>query len=193
MKIGLFFGTFNPIHHGHLILSNYILNHSSLDEIWLVVSPMSPFKQSSKKLDNFTRKHLVDLAIEPYVGLKSSSIEFNLPKPNYTYRTLAELKDRHPEHEFALIMGQDNYVSLHKWKHVHSLLNLPIYVYPRGGMNGSIEPNPKLDGHKCIVVNAPMVEISSSFIRAELKRGNTVSYMIPSKVAHYIEHNMLYQ
>lgn len=192
MKIGLFFGTFNPIHHGHLILSNYILHHSDLDQIWFVISPMSPFKQSTQKLNNYTRKHLVDLAIEPFANIKSSTVEFDLPKPNYTYRTLAELKQKHT-HDFALIMGEDNYTSLHKWRNVHALLTLPVYVYPRGGQGSSLERNPHLDKHTLEIVDAPSIEISSSFIREQAKLGHSIAYLMPQNVAEYIEHNQLYQ
>ena len=132
MKIGLYFGTFNPIHVGHMIIANHMAEHSNLNQIWMVVTPHNPLKQKSTLLDDYHRLHLVNLATEEYPKIKASDIEFKLPQPNYTVNTLAHLKDKYPQHEFSLIMGEDNLNSLHKWKNYEFIIeNHEIYVYPR--------------------------------------------------------------
>src|SRR5690606_34261593 len=132
MKIGLYFGTFNPIHIGHLIIANQLAEQSDLDQIWLVVTPQSPFKKKQSLLDNYQRLEMVFRATEEYDKLQPSDIEFALPQPNYTVNTLAHLQEKFPHHEFSLIMGEDNLKSFHKWKNYHVILdNHDIYVYPR--------------------------------------------------------------
>ena len=132
MKIGLYFGTFNPIHIGHLIIANHLAEHSDLDQIWMMVTPHNPHKQKSSLLDDYHRLHMVHLATEDYPKIKPSDIEFKLPQPNYTVNTLAHLQEKYPTHEFSLIMGEDNLNSLHKWKNYEVILhNHDIYVYPR--------------------------------------------------------------
>ena len=130
MNIGLFFGTFNPIHVGHLTIANHFVEHSNLDEVWLVVTPLSPFKKKSSLLDNHQRLEMVYRATEDYPKLRPSDIEFNLPEPNYTIHTLIYLKEKFPQHNFALIMGEDNLASFHKWKNYEEILkHHQIFVY----------------------------------------------------------------
>ncbi|MGB2117160.1 MAG: nicotinate (nicotinamide) nucleotide adenylyltransferase, partial [Flavobacteriaceae bacterium] len=132
MTIGLYFGTFNPIHVGHLIIANHIVEHTNLDKIWFVVTPHNPLKNKKTLLDNYQRLEMVHMATSPYDKLDVSNIEFGLPQPNYTINTLEHIKEKHPNHSFALIMGEDNLKSLHKWKNYELLLkNYEIYVYPR--------------------------------------------------------------
>src|SRR5690606_38312691 len=172
MKIGLYFGSFNPIHIGHLVIANHIQQYSDLEQVWFVVSPQNPFKEKSSLANDYDRLHLVNLAIEDYPNLRASNVEFNLSKPSYTIDTLAVLKEKHPEHEFCLIMGMDNLKSFHKWKN-HDLIlkNYSIYVYPRiGSEAGNWE-----DYEKFQFVNAPIMEISSTFIRNAIKEKKNVN------------------
>ena len=161
MNIGLYFGTFNPIHVGHLIIANYMVENSDLDEVWLVVTPHNPFKKKKTLLENYHRLELVHLATENYDKIKPSDIEFNLPQPNYTVHTLAHISDTYPQHRFSLIMGEDNLKSLHKWKNYETILeHHHIYVYPRisdGKTETKFDTHPKI--HK---IDSPIIEISSS-------------------------------
>ncbi|MFK6999455.1 nicotinate (nicotinamide) nucleotide adenylyltransferase [Flavobacterium oreochromis] len=192
MKIGLYFGTFNPIHIGHLIIANHMAEHSDLEQIWMVVTPHNPHKQKNTLLDDYQRLHMVHLATEDFSKIKASDIEFKLPQPNYTVNTLAYLQEKFPQHEFALIMGEDNLNSLHKWKNYEYILaNHHIYVYPRlnsGKMDEQFTNHPKI--HE---VNAPVIELSSTFIRECIKNNNNVIPMLPNKVWEYVEHNLFYQ
>lgn len=192
MKIGLYFGTFNPIHIGHLIIANHFAEYSGLDQIWMVVTPHNPLKNKQTLLDDYQRLQLVFLATEDYPKIKPSDIEFKLSQPNYTVNTLAHLQDKHPQHEFSLIMGEDNLKSLHKWKnHEVILQNHEIYVYPRISSeleNSIYKTNPKIH-----VIDAPIVEISSTFIRENIKNKKNVQPLLPSKVWKYIDHNNLYR
>ncbi len=192
MRIGLYFGTFNPIHAGHVIIANHMAEFTGLDQVWMVVTPHNPFKKKDTLLGDNIRLELVFLATEPYAKIKPSDIEFRLQQPNYTVHTLAHLLDKFPQHEFALIMGEDNLKSLHKWKNYEVILeNHDIFVYPRI----SAEPeNTQLDNHpKIHRVDAPVVEISSSFIRECLKNKKNVRPLLPEKVWEYIDHNNLYR
>ncbi|MEN8187514.1 MAG: nicotinate (nicotinamide) nucleotide adenylyltransferase, partial [Bacteroidota bacterium] len=170
MKIGLFFGTFNPIHIGHLIIANHLVEFSDLDEVWFVVTPHNPFKEKKTLLADNHRLRMVTEACEGYPRLKPSNIEFGLPQPNYTVNTLAYLHEKHPKHHFNLIMGEDNLQSFHKWKNSEVILeNHDIYVYPRvyqDKTSSQFEKHPKI--HK---VDAPVVEISATFIRKAIKEG----------------------
>lgn len=192
MKIGLYFGTFNPIHIGHLIIANHLAEYSGLDQIWMVVTPHNPLKNKQTLLDDYQRLQLVFLATEDYPKIKPSDIEFKLPQPNYTVNTLAHLQEKYPQHIFSLIMGEDNLKSLHKWKnHEVILQNHEIYVYPRissGEDNLTFKNNPKIH-----VIDAPIVEISSTFIRENIKNKKNVQPLLPSKVWEYIDHNNLYK
>lgn len=192
MKIGLYFGTFNPIHIGHLIIANHLAEYSGLDQIWMVVTPHNPLKNKQTLLDDYQRLQLVFLATEDYPKIKPSDIEFKLPQPNYTVNTLAHLQEKYPQHIFSLIMGEDNLKSLHKWKnHEIILQNHEIYVYPRISLeadNLAFKNNPKIH-----IIDAPIVEISSTFIRENIKNKKNVQPLLPSKVWEYIDHNNLYK
>ena len=192
MKIGLYFGTFNPIHIGHLIIANHLAEYSGLDQIWMVVTPHNPLKNKQTLLDDYQRLQLVFLATEDFPKIKPSDIEFKLPQPNYTVNTLAHLEEKFPQHIFSLIMGEDNLKSLHKWKnHEVILKNHEIYVYPRissGTENLEFKNNTKIH---CI--DAPIVEISSTFIRENIKNKKNIRPLLPEKVWEYIDHNNLYK
>lgn len=188
MKIGLYFGSFNPIHIGHLIIANYMVEFSDLDQVWMVVTPHNPHKKKSSLLDDYQRLHLVNLAIEDYPKIKSSAIEFKLPQPNYTINTLVHLKENFPKNEFSLIMGADNLNSFHKWKNYEVILqNHDLYVYPRVTSVGEIAVENLVNHPKIHQVNAPIVEISSTFIRESIKNKKNITPMLPSKVAEYID------
>jgi nicotinate-nucleotide adenylyltransferase len=192
MKIGLYFGTFNPIHTGHLIIANHMAEYSGLEQIWMVITPHNPLKNKDTLLDDYQRLQLVFLATEDYPKIKPSDIEFKLAQPNYTVNTLAHLQDKYPEHVFSLIMGEDNLKSLHKWKNYDVILqNHEIYVYPRISselQNSTLKNHPKIH-----FIDAPIVEISSTFIRANIKNRKNVQPLLPSKVWEYIDHNNLYK
>lgn len=192
MKIGLYFGTFNPIHIGHLTIANHLAEHSDLDQIWFVVTPQSPFKKKSSLLDNRQRYEMVYLATEDYLKLKPSDIEFELKQPNYTIDTLTYLEEKFTDYEFALIMGEDNLKSFHKWKNYELILeNYSIYVYPRLS-KGKI--NPQFKNHpKIFNISAPIMELSSTFIRNEIKAGRNVRPMLSDKVWRYIDEMNFYK
>ena len=181
MKIGLYFGSFNPIHIGHLVIANHLAEYSDLDQIWFVVTPHNPFKKKSSLLDDFQRLEMVYRATQDYTKLKPSDIEFNLPQPNYTINTLVHLQEKHPDYTFSLIMGEDNLKSFHKWKNYELILeNHHIYVYPRISKD---RVETQFDGHKNIhVIDAPIMELSSTFIRKSIKAGKNVQPMLPQHV-----------
>lgn len=189
--VGLFFGSFNPIHIGHLIIANHLVEHSAMDELWLVVTPQNPFKEKQSLLDNYLRLEMVNLAIEEYPKLRASNIEFQLPQPNYTVNTLAYLEEKFPNISFALIMGEDNLKSLHKWKNYEYILeHYPIYVYPRiseGAMPDNLVQHPHIKR-----VTAPIIELSSTFIREEIKAKRNVRALLPEKVWQYIDRTGVY-
>jgi nicotinate-nucleotide adenylyltransferase len=192
MKIGLYFGTFNPIHVGHLIIANHMAEHSDLEQIWMVVTPHNPLKQKNTLLDDYQRLHLVRLATEDYPKIKPSDIEFKLPQPNYTVNTLAHLMEKYPQHEFSLIMGEDNFKSLHKWKNYEYILqHHDIYIYPR--VSDEAE-NPTLKNHPNVHwIDAPIVEISSTFIRENIKNKKNIRPLLPHNVWEYVDHNNFYR
>jgi len=192
MKIGLYFGTFNPIHVGHLTIANYMVEYSDLDQVWFVVTPHSPFKKKSTLLDNNHRYQMVDRAVEEYPNLRTSDIEFNLPQPNYTIDTLTYLEEKYPDYEFALIMGEDNLKSFHKWKNYELILERHhIYVYPRIS-DGSIKT--QFDNHhKIHKVDAPIMELSSTFIRNAIKEGKNIRPMLPEHVWSYLDEMNFYK
>ena len=192
MKIGLYFGTFNPIHIGHLIIANHMAEYSGLDQIWMMVTPLNPLKKKDTLLDDYQRLQLVFLATEDYPKIKPSDFEFKLPQPNYTVNTLSHLKDKFPKYEFSLIMGEDNLKTFHKWKNYEVILeNHDVYVYPRissEAENSEFKNQPKIH-----IINAPIVEISSTFIRENIKNKKNVQPLLPAKVWEYIDHNNLYK
>ncbi|HET8886665.1 MAG TPA: nicotinate (nicotinamide) nucleotide adenylyltransferase [Salinimicrobium sp.] len=185
-KIGLFFGTFNPIHIGHMIIANHFVEFSDLEEVWLVVTPQSPFKQKSNLLDNYQRLEMVHLACKDFLKLKPSDIEFNLTQPNYTIHTLVNLEEKYPKYEFSLIMGEDNLKNFHKWKNYEAILErFDLYVYPR--ISGKAIENPLGETGKIHVVDAPIIEISSTFIRNSIKEGKNIQPLLPAEVWKYID------
>ncbi len=192
MKIGLYFGTFNPIHVGHMIIANHMAEHSDLEQVWMVVTPHNPLKKKDTLLDDYKRLNLVSIATENFPKIKASNIEFSLPQPNYTVNTLAHLQEEFPQHEFSLIMGEDNLKSLHKWKNYDAILeSYDIYVYPRlspEAQNTAFINHPRI--HK---IDAPVVEISSTFIRENIKNKKNVQPLLPFHVWEYIDYNNLYK
>jgi nicotinate-nucleotide adenylyltransferase len=198
MKIGLYFGTFNPIHVGHLIIANHFAEHTDLNQVWMVVTPHNPLKNKDTLLNDSTRLELVFLATEDYPKIKPCDIEFQLPQPNYTVNTLAHLQDKYPKNEFSLIMGEDNLKSFHKWKNYEVILeNHDIYVYPRVDENGHSNNNGEKYGFKnntnVHFIAAPIVEISATFIRNSIKNKKNIQPLLPNKVWEYIDHNNLYR
>ena len=190
MNIGLFFGSFNPIHIGHLAIANYMLEFSDLDEIWLIISPQNPLKNKKTLLNEYERFKMVELALANNLKIKPNDIEFRLPKPSYTIDTLTYLSERNPKHNFVLIAGTDNFHSFHKWKNYEEILNqYNLYIYPRPGYDLG-----KYQNHKSLkLINAPIMEISSSFIRKAIKEGKDIRYFLPREVYNYIEKMNLYK
>ncbi len=210
MKVGLYFGTFNPIHIGHLIIANHFAEHADLEQIWMIVTPHNPLKNKDTLLNDYKRYEMVFLATEDYPKIKPSDIEFKLPQPNYTVNTLAHLQEKFPQHEFSLIMGEDNLKSLHKWKNFEVILqNHALYVYPRlesktrtaETISKTLENSSSEDlykkyidkGARITIVTAPIVEISSTFIRENIKNRKNVQPLLPQKVWEYIDYGNLYK
>ncbi len=191
-KTGLFFGSFNPVHIGHLILANHMTEHTDLDEVWLVVSPHNPLKKKSTLLNDRQRLMMVRLAIENYPKLKASNIEFDMPQPNYTIDTLTVLQEKYPKHKFALLMGEDNLAGLHKWKNYEAILAYyQIYVYPR--LSSKKVPE-ELAAHPSVhYVKAPIIEISATQIRKDIKARKNVRPLLPPEVYQYIEEMNFYK
>ncbi|HET8837404.1 MAG TPA: nicotinate (nicotinamide) nucleotide adenylyltransferase [Flavobacteriaceae bacterium] len=191
-KIGLFFGTFNPVHVGHLIIANHFVEYSDLDEVWFVVTPHNPFKKKSSLLDNYQRLDLVYRATEDFVKLRPSNIEFNLPQPNYTSHTLAVLEEKYPEKEFSLILGEDNLRGFHKWKNSDVILERhELFVYPR--VSDKPDEYPLKNHPKVHFIDAPVIEISASFIRASIKEGKNVRPLIPYEAWKYLDEMNFYK
>ena len=191
-KIGLFFGSFNPIHIGHLILANYIVEHTDLDELWFVVSPQNPLKSKKSLLHDHDRYDMVEMAIKNYPKMRVSDIEFSMPKPSYTIDSLTYLRERYPEYTFALIMGEDNLVSLPKWKNYETLIkNHQIIVYPRVLVQ---DTDKEAITHENICkINAPIIELSATEIRKMIREKKNVRPMLPPEVFEYIDTKGFYQ
>lgn len=188
MNIGLFFGSFNPIHHGHLIIANHIAQTTDLQEVWFVVSPQNPFKKEGGLLNENHRYHLVQLAIEGEKKLKASNIEFKLPKPSYTINTLTYLQEKYPTHNFSIIMGSDGFQNLDKWKNAAVIIqNYPIIIYKRTGFEISNTINASIS-----IADAPLLEISATHIRYILKNKRSIRYLVPDVVMEEIERNSYY-
>lgn len=189
-ETGLYFGSFNPVHIGHLAIANYMVEFTGLDEFWFVVTPQNPHKRKTNLLNDYDRLEMVQLAVEGDDRLQVSDIEFYLPKPSYTMDTLAYLKERNPNRHFKILMGSDNLQNFHKWKNFETILeNFGVLVYPRPGFNKT-----KVMQHKniTIVEGAPQMEISSSFIRKAIENGKDVQHFLPPKVWEYIEKKGFY-
>lgn len=188
MHIGLYFGSFNPIHNGHLIIANHIAEHCEVDKVWFVVSPQNPLKESRSLLNEYDRLHLVKLAIKDNPKLASSDIEFRLPKPSYTIDTLTYLKEQFPSHTFSIVMGSDSYQNIRRWKNYELLLKEhKILIYQRPGY--IVEA---IEGAQTDVVQAPLLDISATFIREELRKGKSIQYLTPDDVYTYIKDNRYY-
>ncbi len=191
-KIGLFFGSFNPIHIGHLILANYILEHSDLEELWFVVSPQNPFKDKKSLLKDNNRLDMVQLALKNYPKMRASNVEFSLPKPNYTIDTLTYLHEKFPDVSFSLIMGEDNLKGLPKWKNSEVLIqNHQIIVYPRVFEDRNDEDFVQHENIEKI--NAPIIELSATEIRNMIKEGKNVRPMLPPEVFEYLDGSSFYR
>jgi nicotinate-nucleotide adenylyltransferase len=190
MKIGLLFGSFNPIHIGHLIIANYLANHTALDKVWLVVSPQNPLKKYGDLINTYDRLEMAKLATDNSNNIKVSDVELKLPQPSYTIDTLTHLKEKYPEHEFALIMGSDNLVTLPKWKNYKLILrDYQIYVYPRPGYE-----NAELASHPSVTITmTPQMELSATFIRKSIAEKKNVQYFVPDAVLEFIDSKGLYR
>lgn len=189
MSVGLFFGSFNPIHTGHLIIANHILNETNLKKIWFIVSPQNPFKDSKELLNEHDRLHLVRLAIEDDVRMKVVDIEFSLPKPSYTIDTLTHLSEKYPEYSFTVIMGSDSFRNLEKWKNYREIIkHFPICVYLREGFAIDNKINAKLT-----ILQSPLIQISATQIRELVKTRKSIKYLVPENVRDEIETRRLYK
>jgi len=204
MKIGLYFGTFNPIHVGHLVIANYMADFTELDEVWLIVTPQNPLKKKKTLLKDFHRLLLVREAIDDNSKLKVSDVEFNLPKPSYTIKTLNCLIEKYPKHDFSIIMGEDNLRSFHKWYNYEFIINHhSIYVYPRVLTKQEEEEMNELDlkskesfkKHKNVFYceNVPVMKVSASFIRKAIKEGKDVRYLLTEPVYKYVQEMRFYK
>ena len=197
-KIGLYFGTFNPIHVGHLIIANYMADYTELDEVWLVVSPQNPLKKKETLLKDHHRLSLVRIALEDNTKLMACNIEFDLPIPSYTINTLVHLKEKYETYEFHLIMGEDNLRSFHKWKNQEEIIdNHKIFVYPRVLTEQEMEDNTiefsSFNHSNVIRCQAPIMKISSSFIRKAIKNGKDVRYLLTPEVFKYVDEMNFYK
>ncbi len=189
MKVGLYFGSFNPVHIGHLIIANYVANNTDTDQVWMVVSPQNPLKPSTSLLNEYHRLHLVQLAIDDNPKLKAVDFEFKLPRPSYTIDTLSHLSDKYPQHQFSIIIGSDSYQNIYQWKNYEILLkHYSVLVYNRPGF--LIE---KIKSGKVQILSAPLLDISASMIRKMIKEKKSIQYMVPDKARSEIELNNYYR
>ncbi|MDG2450365.1 MAG: nicotinate (nicotinamide) nucleotide adenylyltransferase [Saprospiraceae bacterium] len=190
MKIGLFFGSFNPVHTGHLIIANYVLQYTDLQKVWLVLTPQNPFKKKESLARDYERLHLLNLATDDSPNLIPSSIEFGLKRPSYTIDTLTFLTEKYPDHNFSVIMGGDNLYSLPKWKNGDIIIkNYPIYVYKR-----STYELGELENHENVrIVDAPLLSISATMVRKMISEGKSVQYIVPDAVFRYLEGSNIYK
>ena len=189
MKIGLYFGSFNPVHNGHLIIATHLANNTNLQQIWFVVSPQNPLKLSNSLINEHHRKHLIDLAIEGEKKLRTSNIEFSLPRPSYTIDTLTYLQEKYPQHQFSIIMGSDSFSNIKKWKNFEILLrNFEIFIYQRPGFKVKEE----MISNNVKVIDAPLLQISSTHIRNLIKEKKSIRYLVPDIVKEEIENQQYY-
>ncbi len=189
MHIGLYFGSFNPIHIGHLIVANHVVENVDIDKVWFVLSPHNPLKDADSLLNEYDRLHLVELAIKDNNKFRASNVEFHLPKPSYTIDTLTYLKEKFPLEQFSVIMGSDSFSNIQRWKNYEALLaNYNIIVYDRPGFDIT-----DTYGAKLTRLQAPLLEISSTFIRKQVKANKSIQYLMPDAVCKYIEDNRYYK
>lgn len=189
MKIGLYFGSFNPIHTGHLIVAGYVADYTNVQQVWFVVSPQNPLKPSSVLLNEYHRLHLVHVAIEDDPRLKASEVEFKLPRPSYTIDTLTYLQEKYPQHEFSIIMGSDSFQNLPRWKNFEALVkNYSFIIYKRPGFEVSND-----FGARITLLDAPLLQLSATQIRNTLREGKSIRYLVPDKVREEIERNHYYK
>ena len=190
MKIGLYFGSFNPIHNGHLIIASHVANFTDLQQIWLVITPQNPLKKNNSLLNENHRKHLIDLALEGETKLRSSNIEFKLPRPSFTIDTLTYLTENYPHHEFSIVMGSDSFSNIGNWKNHQVLLqNYPVLIYERPGFKVDLK---KSKSDKITLIDAPLLEISSTHIREMIKNKKSIRYLTPDVVKEEIESQQYY-
>jgi nicotinate-nucleotide adenylyltransferase len=188
LKVGLYFGSFNPIHIGHLIIGSFVANNTEVDQVWFVVSPHNPLKKSNSLLNEYHRLHLVQLAIDDDDQLKASNIEFKLPRPSYTIDTLTYLNEKYPDYDFAVIIGSDSFQNIAKWKNYEQLLkNYNFYVYTRPGFEATSTVE------NVTILKAPLLDISSTLIRQTIIEGKSIRYLVPEKVREEIERNNYYK
>jgi nicotinate-nucleotide adenylyltransferase len=195
-KIGLYFGSFNPVHIGHIAIAGYMTEFAGLDQVWFVVSPQNPLKKKETLLADHHRLYLAQLAIGDNDKIKASDIEFKLPVPSYTIDTLTYLHEKYEKNEFCLVMGEDNLYTLHKWKNAAELAaKYPIYVYPRPDTNKPASPllDQIINSSDIHYINAPLMEISGTFIRDGIKHGKDMSYFLPQPVWKYIQEMHFYE
>jgi len=199
MNVGLYFGTYNPIHVGHLIIANHMVNYTDLDQVWMIVSPQNPMKRNHNLLEDYHRLAMVKEAVEDNDKLQASDIEFGMPKPSYTIHTLAVLREKHPTYNFGLIMGEDNLRTLHKWKNYEEILNNHlIYVYPRALTEEEQEKinrkqNRFIDHSRVRLIDAPIMKVSSSLIRRAIKEKKDVKYLLTPPVYKYLNEMNFYK
>lgn len=190
MRIGLYFGSFNPVHTGHLIIASHILQHTGVQQVWFVVSPQNPQKKSATLLNEYHRLYLVQLAVEGSTDLRASDVEFHLPRPSFTIDTLTYLQEKYPMHQFSVIMGSDSFQNLRSWKNYAQILqHYQVIVYQRPGF----EIDPEEKNPNIIILKAPLLEISSTHIRESIREGKSIRYLVPDSVMNEIERNSYYK
>lgn len=188
MKVGLYFGSFNPVHNGHLIIANHVLNETDINKVWFILSPQNPFKNSSSLLNSYDRLHLLNKAVENDNRMKALDIEFHLPKPSYTATTLSYLKDKYPKHEFVIIMGSDSFQNLGNWKNSESIIaNYPLIIYKRPGFEILNNLNAQIQ-----IMDAPLLEISATYIRELVKKNKSIKYLVPENIEQEVQSNRFY-
>lgn len=188
MHIGLYFGSFNPIHTGHLIIANHVLQHSDIDKVWFVLSPQNPLKPAATLLNEYDRLHLVELAIKDNPGFRASNVEFHLPKPSYTIDTLTYLREKFPHEKFFVILGSDSLQNIRNWKNWEALIaQYPLIIYKRSGYD-ALPP----DSARAQIMDAPILDISAAFIRSQIRDKKSVQYLLPELVWKYVQENRYY-
>lgn len=188
MRVGLYFGSFNPIHNGHLIIANHVAENCAVDSVWFVVSPQNPLKETQSLLNEYDRLHLIKLAIQDCNKLQASDIEFHLPRPSYTIDTLTYLGEKFPKNEFSIIIGSDSFQNIQRWKNYKQLIeNYSFIVYNRPSF-----PITETYGAKLQILDAPMLDISATFIRKQIKAGKSIRFLTPNIVSDYIKENRYY-